>query len=160
MVHDQLITEPPLRGRSAMRCAVYRAGRGEAIRRGIRTRRRRGLPTDKNFTAGHQKPITVTHTGGVLILGLLLTSVASLAGEQVLGWLGVISGLTVAAVGAGMLSGAARRLRRRTRRATHTAKAIGTTTIRTSMITRTTTLISITHPRAGITTDTTARTAA
>jgi nickel/cobalt exporter len=61
--------------------------------------------------------VTVTHTGGVLALGLLLTTVASLAGEQVLGWLGVISGLTVAAVGAGMLSGAARRLRRRTQTA-------------------------------------------
>ena len=57
--------------------------------------------------------VTLTHTGGVLALGLLLTTVASLAGEQILGWLGVISGLTVAAVGAGMLSGAARRLRRR-----------------------------------------------
>ena len=57
--------------------------------------------------------VTLTHTGGVLALGLLLTTVASLAGEHVLGWLGVISGLTVAVVGAGMLSGAARRLRRR-----------------------------------------------
>jgi len=57
--------------------------------------------------------VTLTHTGGVLALGLLLTTVATLAGEQVLGWLGVVSGLTVAAVGVGMLSGAARRLRRR-----------------------------------------------
>ena len=56
--------------------------------------------------------VTLTHTGGVLVLGLLLTSVASLAGEAVLGWLGVVSGVTVAAVGAGMLVAARRRLRR------------------------------------------------
>ena len=56
--------------------------------------------------------VTLTHTGAVLVLGLLLTSVASLAGETVLGWLGVVSGVTVAAVGAGMLVAARRRLRR------------------------------------------------
>ncbi|GIH20414.1 hypothetical protein [Rugosimonospora africana] len=54
--------------------------------------------------------VTLTHTGGVLVLGLLLTTVASLAGETVLGWLGAVSGVTVAAVGAGMLRAA--RLRR------------------------------------------------
>jgi ABC-type nickel/cobalt efflux system permease component RcnA len=53
--------------------------------------------------------VTLTHTGGVLVLGLLLTTVTSLAGEQLLAWLGVLSGLTVAAVGAGMLRGAGRR---------------------------------------------------
>ncbi len=47
--------------------------------------------------------VTLTHTGGVLVLGLLLTTASALAGERVLGWLGVVSGLTVAAVGAAML---------------------------------------------------------
>jgi nickel/cobalt transporter (NicO) family protein len=55
--------------------------------------------------------VTLTHTGGVLVVGLLLTTVASLAGETVLGWLGVASGGLVVAVGAGMLLGAVRRRR-------------------------------------------------
>jgi ABC-type nickel/cobalt efflux system permease component RcnA len=56
--------------------------------------------------------VTLTHTGGVIALGLVLTTAASVAGEQVLGWLGVVSGLTVAAVGVGMLVDTRRRLRR------------------------------------------------
>ena len=44
--------------------------------------------------------MTLTHTGGVLVLGLLLTTVAGIAGEAVLGWLGVASGALVAAIGA------------------------------------------------------------
>lgn len=47
--------------------------------------------------------VTATHTAGVLILGLLLTSIAGLAGETLLGWLGVASGLLVAAIGATLL---------------------------------------------------------
>jgi ABC-type nickel/cobalt efflux system permease component RcnA len=47
--------------------------------------------------------VTLTHTGAVLILGLVLTSVAGVAGEQVLGWLGVTSGVLVAAIGAAAL---------------------------------------------------------
>ncbi|MFY1669745.1 hypothetical protein ACN27G_07270 [Plantactinospora sp. WMMB334] len=47
--------------------------------------------------------VTLTHTGGVLVLGLLLTTVAGLVGETVLGWLGVVSGGLVAVVGASML---------------------------------------------------------
>ena len=47
--------------------------------------------------------VTLTHTGGVLAVGLLLTAVASLAGETVLGYLGVASGALVATVGLGML---------------------------------------------------------
>lgn len=47
--------------------------------------------------------VTLTHTGAVLMLGLLLTSVAGLAGESVLGWLGLASGALVVAVGAAML---------------------------------------------------------
>ena len=55
--------------------------------------------------------VTLTHTGGVLVLGLLLTTVAGIAGEAVLGWLGVASGTLVAAVGVGALWSAIRRRR-------------------------------------------------
>ena len=37
--------------------------------------------------------VTLTHTGGVLVLGLLLTATAGLAGEVVLSWLGIASGI-------------------------------------------------------------------
>jgi len=47
--------------------------------------------------------VTLTHTGGVLALGLLLTTVAGIAGEAVLGWLGFASGALVAAIGVGAL---------------------------------------------------------
>ena len=47
--------------------------------------------------------VTFTHTGGVLVLGLLLTTAAGLAGEVVLSWLGVASGVLVAALGVAML---------------------------------------------------------
>ena len=53
--------------------------------------------------------VTLTHTGGVLVLGLLLTATAGLAGEVVLSWLGIASGILVAAVGAAMLAGVLRR---------------------------------------------------
>jgi ABC-type nickel/cobalt efflux system permease component RcnA len=53
--------------------------------------------------------VTLTHTGGVLVLGLLLTLSAGLAGEAVLSWLGVVSGALVAVVGAAMLIGLRRR---------------------------------------------------
>lgn len=53
--------------------------------------------------------VTLTHTGGVLVLGLLLTATAGLAGEVVLSWLGIASGLLVAAVGVAMLAGVLRR---------------------------------------------------
>jgi nickel/cobalt transporter (NicO) family protein len=66
---------------------------------------RRGRPRDA-LTVG--AIVTLTHTGGVLVLGLLLTATASLAGEVVLAWLGVASGVLVAAVGAAMLVGALR----------------------------------------------------
>lgn len=52
--------------------------------------------------------VTVTHTAGVLVLGVALSLSASLAGDAVLGWLGVVSGALVVAVGAGLLSSAAR----------------------------------------------------
>ncbi|HEV7710268.1 MAG TPA: hypothetical protein VGP16_18885, partial [Asanoa sp.] len=60
--------------------------------------------------------VTLTHTGGVLALGLLLTSFAGIAGEAVLGWLGFASGVLVAAIGTGALVSAVRR-RARDRRA-------------------------------------------
>src|SRR6185437_3169703 len=53
--------------------------------------------------------VTLTHTGGVLVLGLLLTATAGLAGEVVLSWLGIASGILVAAVGVVMLAGVLRR---------------------------------------------------
>ena len=53
--------------------------------------------------------VTATHTGGVLLLGLALTVSSSLAGEQVLAWLGVGSGAIVAALGASLLVASFRR---------------------------------------------------
>ncbi|MFE9692956.1 nickel/cobalt transporter [Micromonospora sp. NPDC005806] len=55
--------------------------------------------------------VTLTHTGGVLLLGLLLTTATGLAGEVVLGWLGVVSGALITAVGVSMLVGLWRRRR-------------------------------------------------
>ena len=43
--------------------------------------------------------VTATHTTGVLIVGLVLTLSGGLLGEQLLGWLGTISGLLIAAIG-------------------------------------------------------------
>lgn len=59
--------------------------------------------------------VTLTHTAGVLIVGLCLTAFSSLAGDTVLAWLGVVSGALVALVGAGLLTDAVRRARRRPR---------------------------------------------
>ncbi|HSR84938.1 MAG TPA: High-affinity nickel-transporter [Streptosporangiaceae bacterium] len=67
---------------------------------------RRGRPRDA-LTVG--AIVTLTHTGGVLVLGLLLTTTASLAGEVALAWLGVASGVLVAAIGVAMLVGVVRR---------------------------------------------------
>lgn len=52
--------------------------------------------------------VTVTHTIGVLVLGLLISASSAIAGEQVLRWLGVVSGLLVAAIGAALLRSALR----------------------------------------------------
>jgi nickel/cobalt transporter (NicO) family protein len=70
---------------------------------------RRGSMRDA-FTVG--ATVTVTHTAGVIVLGLLLSAVATLAGDQVLGYLGVASGLLIAGIGAWLL-----------RSAVHTARA-------------------------------------
>lgn len=61
---------------------------------------RHGRPRDALIVGA---TVTLTHTGGVLVLGLLLTTAAGLAGEVVLSWLGVASGVLVAAVGTAML---------------------------------------------------------
>jgi nickel/cobalt transporter (NicO) family protein len=53
--------------------------------------------------------VTLTHTGGVLVIGLLLSTSSLLAGDRLLGYLGLASGLLVTAVGVGMLVGALRR---------------------------------------------------
>jgi nickel/cobalt exporter len=47
--------------------------------------------------------VTVSHTGGVLVVGLLLSTSTAFAGERVLGFLGIASGLLVTCVGVGML---------------------------------------------------------
>ena len=67
---------------------------------------RRGRPRDA-VTVG--AIVTLTHTGGVLVLGLLLTATASVAGDVVLSWLGIASGVLVAAVGVAMLISVLRR---------------------------------------------------
>ncbi|PZS29205.1 MAG: High-affinity nickel-transporter [Pseudonocardiales bacterium] len=78
----------PGHGKTVM--AAYIAGRRGTIRDAV--------------TVG--ATVTVTHTAGVLILGFLLTVVATLAGETLLGYLGVASGLLIAAIGAGLLRSA------------------------------------------------------
>ncbi|WP_436774291.1 nickel/cobalt transporter [Yinghuangia sp. YIM S09857] len=52
--------------------------------------------------------VTLTHTAGVLVLGLLLTGSASLAGDSVIAYLGAASGVLVVAVGASLLRSALR----------------------------------------------------
>ena len=55
--------------------------------------------------------VTLTHTAGVLALGLALSLSSSLAGDRVEGELGVVSGLLVVAVGVSLLTSALRRRR-------------------------------------------------
>jgi nickel/cobalt exporter len=47
--------------------------------------------------------VTVTHTAGVLLLGLLLTASRAVASERLYPWLGLASGLLLAAVGAALV---------------------------------------------------------
>ncbi|QPP10983.1 nickel transporter [Streptomyces bathyalis] len=54
--------------------------------------------------------VTATHTTGVLIVGLALTLSGSLLGDQLLGWLGTISGLLIATIGAWLVITAVRAL--------------------------------------------------
>ena len=66
---------------------------------------RQGRPRDAAIVGA---TVTLTHTTGVLLIGLLLT-LSSLAGDSVVRWLGVASGALIAAVGAGLLVSARRR---------------------------------------------------
>ncbi|MFD4239911.1 nickel/cobalt transporter [Streptomyces sp. NPDC058542] len=52
--------------------------------------------------------VTLTHTAGVLVLGLALPVSTHLAGETVLMWLGAASGLLVTGIGLWLLTGAVR----------------------------------------------------
>ncbi|MGW4471399.1 High-affinity nickel-transporter [Nonomuraea sp. NPDC004354] len=69
---------------------------------------RRGRPRDA-FVVG--ATVTVTHTAGVLAVGLLLTVFSGLAGESVLSWLGTAGGLLITAIGAGLARSAWRSFR-------------------------------------------------
>ncbi len=69
----------------------------------LATRRGRGRDA---FIVG--ATVTATHTAGVLLLGVAITVSSTLAGEEVLRWLGVISGLLVAGIGVYMLTTALR----------------------------------------------------
>ncbi|MFD8022567.1 sulfite exporter TauE/SafE family protein [Streptomyces lavendulae] len=66
---------------------------------------RRGTPRDA-VTVG--ATVTLTHTAGVLALGLALPLATHLAGETVLSWLGLASGLLVTAIGVQLLHSALR----------------------------------------------------
>ncbi|WSB10525.1 hypothetical protein OG849_26395 [Streptomyces cyaneofuscatus] len=66
---------------------------------------RRGTRRDA-FTVG--ATVTLTHTAGVLILGLALPASTHLAGETVLLWLDAASGLLVTGIGLRLLLGAVR----------------------------------------------------
>ncbi|MFJ4853156.1 nickel/cobalt transporter [Streptomyces sp. NPDC088730] len=91
----------PGHGKTVM--AAYLAGRRGSVRDAV--------------TVG--ATVTVTHTAGVIVIGLCLTTFSSLAGETVLNWLGVISGALVTLVGATLLRDAARRSSRNVPSATH-----------------------------------------
>ena len=67
---------------------------------------RRGRIRDAVAVGG---TVTLTHTGGVLVVGLLLSTSAAFAGDRLLAYLGVASGLLVFAVGVGMLLNLRRR---------------------------------------------------
>lgn len=47
--------------------------------------------------------VTLTHTAGVLVLGIVLSTVAFVAPERVYGWLGLASGLLLVAIGVTLL---------------------------------------------------------
>ncbi len=80
----------PGHGKTVM--AAYLAGRA-------------GRPRDA-VTVG--ATVTLTHTVGVLVLGAAVSLSSAFAGDQVLRWLGVLSGLLVAVIGGIMLRGALR----------------------------------------------------
>lgn len=66
---------------------------------------RQGTPRDAVAVGA---TVTLTHTIGVLALGFVLPITTNLAGETVLRWLGIVSGVIVSAVGMWLLQGALR----------------------------------------------------
>jgi ABC-type nickel/cobalt efflux system permease component RcnA len=52
--------------------------------------------------------VTVTHTAGVLLLGVILSASTTVAPESLYPWLGLVSGLMLAAIGVSLLSRAVR----------------------------------------------------
>ncbi len=69
--------------------------------------------------------VTGTHTAGVLVLGIAISVSSAVAGEQVLRWLGVISGLLVAAIGVALLRSAVRSRRTRAAELERAAVLVG-----------------------------------
>ena len=69
---------------------------------------RAGTPRDALVVGA---TVTLTHTAGVLALGLLISATSAVAGDAVLRWLGVVSGLLVAAIGVALLRASLRRTR-------------------------------------------------
>ena len=47
--------------------------------------------------------VTITHTAGVLLLGVVLTTSRAVASERLYPWLGLASGVLLAGVGIGLL---------------------------------------------------------
>lgn len=71
----------------------------------------RGRPRDALAVGA---TVTLSHTAGVLGIGLLLATGTALAGETMLRWLGLASGALVLSVGAGMLASGLRARHRTT----------------------------------------------
>lgn len=72
--------------------------------------------------------VTLTHTTGVLVLGVVLSALALTAPEQIYAWLGIASGLLLVAIGISLLRQARRRTAPLAERARHRALAAATTT--------------------------------
>lgn len=69
---------------------------------------RQGRPRDAVTVAG---TVTLTHTASVLALGVALSVSSALVGEDVLAWLGTVSGLVITAAGLWLLPAALRAFR-------------------------------------------------
>jgi ABC-type nickel/cobalt efflux system permease component RcnA len=69
--------------------------------------------------------VTVTHTAGILVLGVALSVSTVLAPEQIYPWLGLASGLLLASVGLGLLRRALRAARHRHQHSGHDHGAHG-----------------------------------
>jgi nickel/cobalt transporter (NicO) family protein len=109
LVGDRAIT--PVVGALAVLLAVLLGcghallpGHGKTVMAAYLTGRR-GRPRDALVVGA---TVTATHTAGVLVLGLAISLSSTLAGDQVLRWLGVASGALVAVIGVVLLRGALR----------------------------------------------------